>query len=390
MLMTIIMIVALVHIPQMALTPGIARMSTDAFPQFSPLSIQSAVTLPCLLSVLSGVLGAFLIRYGKLTKKLAVIIGLACHGSAGLFVILLHGEFWQIVVAGLLLGSGTGLIVPNITSIMIDDFDGKSQKLATGLQGSFVATGGIIQSFFAGLLVTLVWYGGYIMLLLAWPIFLICLLGLPKERAFKAGSAGKFKEMPRDVYYFSFYASLLFVMTYAALGNNLSLHLQQSGFENYSSLAGAGIAVNLLGGVAMGFFFGKLSHKFGDYLIVIAFFLMALGYFIVATCGESIPLILTGCFINGMSLTSCSPQGIVAIARYTTPRNSFFATLLFNCITNGLAGFLSAIVYTGISQWISGDSTIGRYVFIGVCAIGIGLIFALTTTLRRRRGVQWR
>jgi MFS family permease len=365
-------------------------MSTDAFPQFSPLSIQSAVTLPCLLSVISGILGAFLIRYGKLTKKLAVIIGLICHGSAGVFVILLHGDFWQIIIAGLLLGSGTGLIVPNITSIMIDDFEDKQRQLATGLQGSFVAFGGIIQSFFAGLLVTLVWYGGYIMLLLAWPILLFAALSLPKEHRMKASASGKFKDMSKDVYYFSIFASLLFVMTYAALGNNLSTHLQDAGFVNYSSLAGMGIAINLLGGVVMGLFFGKFSRRFGDYLIVAAFFIMTVGYIIVAVFSKSIPLIMLGTFIIGTSLTLASPQGIISVSRYTTPTNSFFATMLFNCIMNGLAGFLSAIVYTGISQFITGDDTVGRYIFIGICSAAIGAVFAITTTLRRRKGLQWR
>jgi MFS family permease len=388
--MTAIMVIALIHIPQMALTPGIARMSTDAFPQFSLLSIQSAVTLPCLLSVISGIIGAYLIRFGKLSKRAAVLLGLAFHGSAGLFVILLHGEFWQIIAAGLLLGSGTGLIVSNITSIMIDDFGERERKLASGLQGSFVSFGGIVQSFFAGLLVTVVWFGGYIMLLLAWPIFLFALFGLPKDKKIKAGDGGRFWGMPKDVWFFSTFGSLLFVMTFAALANNLSSHLQQTGFENYSSLAGTGIAVNLVGGVITGLFFNKFSHKLGDYLIAIAYLLMTIGYLVVAVSDRSVPLMLTGVFIIGMSLTLASPQGIVSISRYVTPNDSFFATMLFNCIMNGIAGFLSAPVYTGISQFISGDSTAGRFLFIGACSLAIGAVFLVITVLRVRKGVTWR
>ena len=389
-LMVTIMTVALIHIPQMSLTPGIARMKTDAYPEYSLLAIQSAVTLPCLISVVSCVVAAMLIRYGKLSRRSAVIVGLALFGSAGIFTILFHTQFWQVIVAGLLLGCGTGMIVTNITSIMIDSFDDSLRKVASGLQGSFVSLGGIIQSFFAGLLVTIVWYGGYIMLLLAIPICILCTFNLPAQKKYKDIPAGKFTDMPSDVMFFSFFAALFFVMTFAVLGNNLSSHFQAIGIENYSAMAGIGISVNLVGGVIMGLFFNKLSHRFGDYLIFIAFVMLALGYFFIAFFTSSMPLMLLGSLISGMSLTIATPQGIVSLSRYVTPANSFFATMLFNGIMNGLAGFLSAPVYTGLSQMISKDDTVFTFNFTAMCSIGIGVTFLIITIFRIKKGKVWR
>jgi MFS family permease len=125
-------------------------------------------------------------------------------------------------------------------------------------------------------------------------------------------------------------------------------------------------------------------------MIPAGFLLMAIGYVIVALCGKSVPLMLLGVFIVGMSLTMVSPQGIVSISRYVSPNNSFFATMLFNCIMNGLAGFLAAPVYTGISQLISGDSTIGRFIFVAASSLAVGAVFLTVTVLRTRKGVTWR
>ena len=389
-LMVTILTVALIHIPQMSLTPGIARMKTDAYPEYTLLAIQSAVTLPCLVSVVSCVVAAMLIRYGKLSRRSAVIIGLALFGCAGIFTVLFHTQFWQVIVAGLLLGFGTGMIVTNITSIMIDSFDDSHRKVASGLQGSFVSLGGIIQSFFAGLLVTVVWYGGYIMLLLAIPICILCIFTLPAQKKYKDIPTGKFTDMPSDVMFFSIFGALLFVMTFAVLGNNISSHFQASGIENYSAMAGIGISVNLLGAVIMGLFFNKLSQRFGDYLIFIAYVMLAVGYALLAFFTSSMILMLLGSFIAGMSLTLATPQGIISLSRYVTPANSFFATMLFNGIMNGIAGFISAPVYTGISQMISKDDTVLTFNFTAICSIGIGVAFLIFTLHRIKKGKVWR
>jgi MFS family permease len=389
-LMATIMLVALVHVPQMALTPGIARIKTDAFSEYSLLAIQSAITLPCLLSVVSSVVSAVLIRFGKLTQKSATIMGLAIFGASGLFTVIFHAHFFQLIIAGIMLGWGTGMFVSNITSIMIDNFDERERRLASGLQGAFACLGGIVLSFFAGQLVTYFWYGGYIMLLLGLPICAVCVFGLPGKSAASAAPGRARASLPTDVIYFSSVASFLFVMMFASFANNLSSHFQAAGVVNYSAMAGVGIAVNMFSGFLMGFVFSKLSARYGDYLIAAAFVLLATGYFIISSFSHSMPLMLVGSFISGLAICLATPQGVVSVSRYVNEDNSFFATMLFSCVMNGAAGFLSAPVLTGVTQVLAGDDTVFRYNFIAALSVVIGALFSLSVARRARRGKAWR
>jgi MFS family permease len=390
-LMATIMLVALVHVPQMALTPGIARIKTDAFPEYSLLVIQSAVTLPCLLSVVSSIVSAVLILSGKLTRKSATVTGLALFGAAGLFTVFFHAHFFQLIIAGLMLGWGTGMFVPNITSILIDSFDERERQLASGLQGAFASLGGIILSFFAGQLVTYFWYGGYIMLLLGLPICAICIVNLPRQKATAAlASDGPREKLPPDVLYFSIIASFLFVLLFASFSNNLSSHFQAAGVVNYSAMAGVGIAINMFSGFLMGCVFNKLSVRFGDYLIAAAFVFLAFGYFIVSSFMDSLPLMLVGAFVSGSAICLATPQGIVSMSRYVNERNSFFATMLFSCVMNGMAGFLSAPILTGVTQAFAGDDTVFRYNFVAALSLVIAALFSLSVARRARSGKVWR
>jgi MFS family permease len=389
-LAAVIMAVATVHVPQMALTPGIARMATDAFPQFSLLSIQSAVTLPCLLSVISGVVGAVLIRLGKLTRKNIVVAGLGLYVIASIWTLLFHTLFWQVIISGLFIGSGTGFIVPYITSIMIDDFDGPDLHLVTGLQGSFVGFGGIILSFVAGLLVTVIWFGGYELFFLGLPLLILCAKVLPHKQKKAVPPGSKFVDISPNVVLYSLFASFLFVMTYAVFANNFSSHLQSHGYANFSVLAGTGIAINLLGGTIAGFFYSKLGRAFGDYVIVISYGCLAAGFVIVSAFPGSVPMMYLGAFVAGASLCLATPQGIMSVSRYTNQDNSFFGTLFFNCICNGTAGFLAAPVYTGITLAIAGDDTIFRYYFVAGCSALFGIIFFFIIAARRKKGIAWR
>jgi MFS family permease len=390
-LMATILLVALVHVPQMALTPGIARIKTDAFPEYSLLVIQSAVTLPGLLSVVSGIAAALLIRADKLTRKAATVAGLALFGAAGLFTLFFHAHFFQLILSGLMLGWGTGMFVPNITSILIDSFDERDRKLASGLQGAFASFGGIILSFFAGLLVTRLWYGGYLMLLLGFPICAVCMVNLPARKApVSLAERVPRRKLPADVFYFSSVASFLFVMIFASFSNNLSSHLQAAGVVNYSATAGIGIAINMFSGFLMGLLFNKLSARCGDYLIAAAFVLLAAGFLLVGAFARFFPLMPIGAFVSGAAICLATPQGIVSMSRCVDESNSFFATMLFNCVMNGMAGFLSAPILTGITQLLAGDDTVFRYNFIALLSLAIAVAFALSTARRAKRGVAWR
>jgi len=387
-LLLTVMLIALMQMPQMALTPGIEQMVRHF--QLSPLAIQATVTLPCLLSALGAIISATLVRFGAITRKQATVAGLLIFGGAGVFMLLFHAAYWNTIVSAIMLGLGLGCFQSNITSIMMDGFDDHGRKLASGMQGAFVSLGGIIMSFVAGLLVTIVWYGGYLILMLALPIGIISLFALPKKKRMHADNVGKLRDLPSSVYLYSIFGSFLFVMTFAAFANNISTHFANAGIENYSVMAGIAIAVNMGGGFIMGLLFRRTSMFFGDYLIGLAFIMMAIGYLIVSIFHNSLPVMIFGSLVIGTAVCLSTPQGIVSMSRYVDESNSFYASMIYACVTNGLAGFLVTPVYTGITDLIRPGDTVFRYAFISGCSIAIAIVYVLIIRSRTRRGVAWR
>jgi MFS family permease len=374
----------------MALTPGIERMHTFAFPGLSLLAIQYAITIPCLGSGIGAIVAAILIRKGVLSKRNATLIGLFLYGFSGVLAFLFHAEMWQVYIDGCVMGLGLGFFQSNITTIMIDNFDDHERKLASGMQGAFISFGGILMSFSAGLLVTVVWYGGYLILAVSIPIMFVAAFTLPKDKRMHAATAAKLRDLPKDVYYYAAIASMLFVMTFAALANNLSSHFDASGIENYSVAAGSAIALNMLGGCILGFFFRKLSTKFGDYLVTIGFVILGIGYFMVSYFSDSLIMMMVGAFVCGTTVTMVTPQGIMSMSRELDNTNSFYGTMIYSCIANGLAGFLVSPIYTGITQLIKPNDTEFRYYFVAACSITIGILFALNTIRRQRKGIVYK
>jgi MFS family permease len=155
-------------------------------------------------------------------------------------------------------------------------------------------------------------------------------------------------------------------------------------------MAGMGIAINMFSGFLMGCVFNKLSARYGDYLIAAAFALLSAGYFTVSSFTHSLPVMLVGSFILGAATCLATPQGVVSVSRYVNERNSFFATMLFSCVMNGAAGFLSAPVVTGLTQALAGDDTVFRYNFVAALSLVIAVLFALSVARRAKRGKAWR
>ena len=160
----------MLQIAYIGLTCGIDLIQTEIFPERSQADIQTVISLPNLLSVLASIIGAVLIEKRITKKKTLVVLGVSLIAATGIAAILLHSSFWQLIMFSILIGLGMGFFAPSAQSIMMDNFNEKERQLISGLQVSFINIGGILISVLGGILITVVWYGGYIVLLLALPL----------------------------------------------------------------------------------------------------------------------------------------------------------------------------------------------------------------------------
>lgn len=376
-----IMAISVIQMPQLALMPAIERMA-HIFSSHSLPEVQTAVSLPNLISMFAAILGSVLITKGILSKKQAVISGLGMAILTGIAAIFLHTQFWHLLVFSVLLGTAMGFFIPTTMSIMIDSFnDDERQKLA-GYQTSFTNIGGIVMSGIGGFLATFIWYGGYLAFLLMVPVAILAFVALPKlpkaEAAQKTGTATKKKTtLPVEVFY---YAVLIFayMLISQVCGGNLSTHLATNNIGN-AGTAGLASAIQMAGGVASGLVFNKLSSKFRDYVIVLAFLAVFVGFTIINLGHASLAAVFVGVFIVGSSLSMIIPQCLFSVSKSLDASNSSAATTIVGCFAPGAGAFLSPVIFTNLTSMMGTDSTSFRFQFVAFVALAAAVAVVLCT-----------
>jgi MFS family permease len=383
------MLISLLQMAQFALTPGIAMIKAEVFPGLDLSVIQTAMTLPSLLSTVFSLLSALLISRRHISKKLSVVIGVSLVAVTGLASLIFHTQFWHLLMLSVLLGSGMGFYIAPSASIMFDNFDEEERRLSVGYQTSSINFGGIIMSVGGGFLATLVWYGGYLMLFIAVPVVIASILTIPndKKRVDHAEKTPRKKsKIPMDVFYYGVFA-FFFLLIFNVCGTNISTHLDEAQLGN-TATAGIATAVQMAGGVFAGFIFNKLSERFKDMVLAFAFFIVFIGFTIINLGQMSLIAVFAGVFITGMSISIIIPQCLFSTSNRVDASNSAAATSIVNCVLPGFGGFLSPGVFTNLTTALAGESTKFRFQFVGFVALAFGLLLVFTTVRRSKREVE--
>lgn len=381
-------LIFMMQMPHFGLSAAIDVIQKRVFTDQSLTAVQTVISLPNLLSVVAGVLASVLVSFGVSTKKNLTITGISIIGLTGVVFLLFHSQFWQLIMSSVLIGLGMGFFIPTAQSIMLDSFDEKERQVISGLQFSFINFGGILMSVSSGLLTALVWYGGYIMLLVMLPVAVLSVFTLPHDKfRVKKRDDGDNKpqrsKLPADVFYYSF-TLFLFALIFNVTMSNLPTHLETNHLGS-AGTAGAVIAITLVGGVFSGIFFDKLSSRLRDYTISISFSLLFIGFTMLNIFSASLPMIFIAAFIIGISTSLCLSQCIFSTSNVVDPTNSALAATFLSCVAPGSGGFLSPVIFTNITQALVKDSTSFRYQFVGIAALLVAAVCFLTTLRREKR-----
>lgn len=382
-----IMVASLMQMVQFALTPGIAKIQAEVFPQYSLSVIQTAITLPSLFSMAFSLVSAFLIGKGWITKKQSVVIGILFITGTSLVALVMHTQFWHLCLFSILIGIGMGFYISTSASIMFDNFDEQERRMSVGYQSTFINLGGILMSVGGGILANLVWFGGYIMLLVGLPIAILVIVAIPNDKLKKPTvselSQQKKAPLPLDIFYYAG-ITFVFLLIYTVGGTNISNHLKAANIGD-TATAGIATAVQMGGGFVMGFLFNKVSGLMKDYALALAFGIIFVGYTIINLGQHYLMLDLVGIFITGTAVSIMIPQTLFSTSNRVTAANSAAATAMVNTIFPGLGSFLSPGVFTTVTNAIAKESTNFRYQFVAVTALVVCGVLIITTTVRARR-----
>ena len=371
-----LILIALIQMPTSAILPAVNKIYTDVFSDHTLSSIQTSMLLTGIMSPVSSLLMAFLIRRGVIGKRALVSFGLFLLGAVGVLAMLLNRHFWCLALLSALMGCAAGCYVSTATSVLVDCFEGDECRRIAGIQAIFLGIGGAALSVSCGALADRLWYGGYIVLMIAIPIGVLALFTVPGGRL-KTGSGED--RAPRakfnfDVLYYALAVFLLLFIFTVATGN-ISVHFDNAGIRNFSTAAGFAVAVQMLGSAAFGFCFRPLSARFGDMLIPAAFVFCAIGLTIINLCDFSLILMYVGIAINGMSMSMLNPQCVMSVSKRVDPSSSAIAGALLHSVAPGIGAFLSPVIITNLTFALAGSSTKFRYQFTAFVALAFAAIF---------------
>lgn len=355
------------------LTMSFIQMATNAvasilaniaaeFPETSVTTVQYLMTFPNLMIVAVSVIAAGLAE--RIFKRTLAATGLFLAAASGVLSFAVHGSIVILYVWAGMLGIGVGLVVPMANSLISDYFQENERDAMLGYQTGAANAGSMIMTYVGGILATIAWQFDYLVYLLAIPGLILTLMFVPKQNVVTQNQVAtekkKFKIEAHEVL-FCVVAAVYMLMFY--LGpTNIALYFSEKQIGN-TMTAGTASSLLLLGGVVMGFFFGKLAEKIGKHTITLGFMALFIGYTLIYIKGQLVPTYI-GCVFVGMSNPLVMPQCMGSVVSEDKQRTTVMMSVVF-AIAN-LGTFLAPAITTISRIVMHAETAASRFAFAGI------------------------
>lgn len=356
-------------------SPALGEIGSD-FPNVESYLIKMVLTLPSFIiipfSLISG-------KISTIVKKRKIIaFGLVIYFVGGI-----SGGFarniYELLLTRALLGIGMGLLMPFATSLIADFYRGTERTVMMGLSNAVANFGGIIATLAAGTLAIYNWRYIFIVYLVAIPVFILVILGLP-EPPHRDDNTDKSFSINIKIFIIAILAFLLNIAFYSVI-TNTALFIKSEGIGNsgYSGIANSFVT---LAGFISGVCLRQISKILKNFRVPFAIGIMSLGFLILCTAHNLI-LVLISNFMVGFGLGILKPVLFLNVADATPgDSNAFSISIVSNSILFGK--FISPLF---LEFWgkIFKNSSI-RFIFLSMgISLGCAAIISLIIVLRPTR-----
>jgi predicted MFS family arabinose efflux permease len=277
--------------------PLIGHISAS-FPDVNPTLIKLTITLPSLVMIFFSLIAGQLVIV--ISKKAVLAIGLSLYTIGGI------AAGWSQTFTGHLvlravLGAGTGLIVPVITSLIADFYKGKERADMIGYSFSISHMGGVITPPLAAWIGAYDWRTAFLIYAVAPLIFLFSMLFIPKPPQIISSEANaKRKEpIPHLVIWLSIASFLMVVMFFIIITDLPFLIQAKQTLAPYVTTFG--LSASTLGSTIIGLAFSRVYIKLKKWTIPTGLLICAVG-FLFTTFTQSSAIALFGLFCTGIGV----------------------------------------------------------------------------------------
>lgn len=369
--------VAFLNLVSSATSPALAVIGQN-FPEASAEAIASIATLNTLASVpftiIAGLVLGRWIKFRPLT-----FIGLLFTLVGGLLPYFAT-EIGEILVGRAILGVGTGILAPIITTITLSIFKGDDVSKQFSRNSMATNTGAIIFQLLGGFLCNYDWKLPFAVYIIVVPVILIVYFWFPEPQKEQAAATGlqnvkKFdirKIITGHVLFWSFEYAIYMMWFYGYVTQTSGIIIR-NGYGD-STVAAIVLSLFTLLGVVGGYCFPKVQRRFGTRTMAIGFSIIAISFVSLAFSSNIWSYILFSCtFGFGYGLLNPANNYFLGIG---LDKDYRAASISVSTIISSLGSFSSAyaIKYSKIllhSDWERLPFLVGACFFAALCILFI-------------------
>ncbi|MCF0134446.1 MAG: MFS transporter [Blautia sp.] len=361
---------SMVSLSYIGFSPIIALIA-QSFPEVDISLVQMILTIPNLMYIVFSPLSGFLMLRYK--KKNLMLISIALYIVGGLLPFFLHSSIWMLLLGSILIGSGSGLMMPTMNGLICDCFELEERGSIMGLNATFVAAGALCFIFGSGFLSGFGWHYSYLVFLILIPILVMEFLILPEgkvpEKTTDGKAAGGMEWSP--IVLLIFLLGFVYFITQNAFNTNSSLAVAEYGIENANAASLLTLG-NTIGGLVGGILFGLILKKLGDSTISLAVLIAAIGFILAGVLHFLLPVSIGGVMV-GFGFAEASAGGTFLLSKYTKAENNAFTLAMYN----GFVNFGAAISPYFINHCakVFGTDIAARFLFSGAVLTLCGIVY---------------
>ena len=349
--------------------PNISEVFADT-PNIKLLA-KLVITLPALfIAIFSPVAGKIADRLGRMPLLLGSLLLYALGGTSA----YLMDNIYLILVSRAVLGIAVAGTMTSVVTLAGDYFEGEERKSFLGLQGAFMAMGGVLFVTIGGVLADISWRTPFLIYLLSLPVAVAALRTLKepeiKKNSSKADEKG-FGALPH-ISWLIYINILLGMILFYMVPVQIPFLLKDLGIQqNY--LAGVAIGVGTFFSAITSISYRKLSTKLSfSAFFAIAYLLIGGGYGLVSLAGE-LPLVIGGLVISGLGIGMLIPNTNIWLLSILPERIRGFGTGISGTFLF-IGQFLSPIAVRPLVEAFSLSAAFG---YAMIPAGALSLVFTL-------------
>lgn len=339
------------------------------------------LTLPALfIALFSPLAGKVADRAGRMPLLLGSLLLYAVGGASA----YLLNDLYFILLSRAVLGIAVSGIMTSTVTLAGDYYQGKEREAFLGIQGAFMAMGGVVFVLLGGLLADISWRFPFLVYMLSLPVFGLAYYVLHEPRRTQAEDEEEQQEKGLSslpaiawlVYATIFTGMILFYMVPV----QIPFLLQDLGVEK-NSLSGVAIGVSTFFSALASISYRKLSQRLNyRAFFAIAYLLIGIGYGCIAL-SDNFTEVTLSLVVSGLGLGLLIPNTNIWLLSILPERIRGFGmglsgTFLF------IGQFTSPIVVRPLVEQFSLSAAFGYAVLL---ALPVSVFFTLSFFKKRKK-----